>query len=106
MAIQEQDSFTQGETVTILAYCKNRDTGVLEDPTAVEYSLEDSEGTLQINLQAMTKSSTGIYVYYYTLATNAALGKWKSQVKTTDGAGGSAKTTIVPDTFTVLEAQA
>jgi hypothetical protein len=92
--------FKRAETVEIYAEVKTQ-SGVLTDPTAIVLDLYDSAGTQKVTAQAMTKLDTGKYQYFYTLASDAALGFWKGTVTETDGVGASAKVTKTDDGFEV-----
>jgi len=83
--------FISKSTVLIRAYVYNiNDT--LVDPTSVKVTLVDKDGTKKIDDLSMSKSDTGIYDYYYTLASDAAEGWWNGEVWVVDGAGAGAVT--------------
>jgi uncharacterized protein YfaS (alpha-2-macroglobulin family) len=90
--------YYQGETVGLKATVKDAD-GTLTDPSTVTITIVDPTGTEKVTDSAMTKKSTGIYQYDYTIASDAVAGIWTSEVKATSG-----KPSIEQDTFRVITA--
>ena len=96
--------FQRGETVETYVETKTQ-AGVLSDPTSVKITITDPAGTVKSNAATMDQylATTGKYVYYYSLASDAVYGQWTSKILVTDGAGESAKTTVVYSQFDVME---
>jgi hypothetical protein len=92
MAIKVVTRFIDKDTVFIRAYTYLSTTDVLDDPTAVTIDIYDPDGTKQVDAEAMTKSDTGIYDYYYNMGatpSSMAKGKWRGEVRAADGTGDS-----------------
>ena len=92
------DTYYQGETIKIKATIKDED-GTLTDPTTITVTIEDPNGTKQVDGATMTKESTGVYCYYYTLADDAVTGLWTIEVEASSG-----YPSIEQDTFRVVSA--
>ena len=81
------------ETVPIWA--ESKVNGVLADPSEdVLLTLTNPSGTVVLNAVTMVKSSTGLYVYYWTSSSDSVVGWYKAKAKFQDGTGGDAKVTI------------
>lgn len=86
-------------------------TGALTDPTSIEISIYDPDGTKQLlddpNYEAsMTQYSgeTGIYEYYYHKGVDTdamAAGKWRIEGDVIDGSGATAVITPFNSSFEV-----
>lgn len=75
-----------GDTVDCVywsyVYDSDADTKTLTDADAgyPQITITDSAGTVKVDAAAMTKTSTGKYVYYYTLDSAAPTGWWPVKV--------------------------
>lgn len=86
--------YQQGDTVSCVywsyLYDADADTKTLTDADSgyPKITITDSAGTAKVSSAAMSKTSTGKYVYQYTLASSAATGWWtvKVQNQITSGA--------------------
>jgi hypothetical protein len=58
--------------------------GVLADPTTVQITIDDEEGTEVVAQVAMTKESTGIYYYTWAMV-SVAEGRYKVMVDYDNG---------------------
>ena len=76
--------FKRGETVELYAEVKDQAGAFVDPATSITITVVDSAGTSKVSVSAMTKTDTGKYSYYYTIASDAALGWWTSTVITTD----------------------
>ncbi len=84
MAILVRTEFVRGETVRLIQYVKDDDEALV-DATAVIVSVVDPDGTVVVDKQAMNKTATGTYEYYYTPSTSADEGDYRIQAQITDG---------------------
>lgn len=89
----EEVTFEQGETVSVWYYVLDWDGNYTDPSEGCTVTITDSAGTVKVDGSAMTKSATGKYVYYYTLASDAAKNWWSIKTIAQDGTGGSAKYT-------------
>ena len=85
--------FLRKSTIWVRAYVYDAD-GALVDPTSIKLTLVDSGETKKVDSLAMDKAETGIYDYYYNLASDAAEGWWNGEVWVTDGTGDTAKSSF------------
>ncbi len=85
MAITVVTEFLQGTTVRVRAFIYDDDGDLVDPTTSVKLDLWDSAGTKQVDNQAMTKDSTGIYEYYYNTTTSSAEGSWRGVIWAVDG---------------------
>ena len=92
--------FISKSTVLIRAYIYDIDDALV-DPTSVKVTLVDKDGTKKIDDLSMSKSDTGVYDYYYTLASDAAEGWWNGEVWVVDGAGADATNSLGAFSFEV-----
>ena len=60
-------TYKLGETVTFTATVNDAD-GAVTDPTSITISIRKPDKAMGITKQAMTKSTTGVYKYNYTIA--------------------------------------
>ncbi len=91
MGLDVVAEFLARATVRIRAYIYD-DDDALADPTTITIDIYDADGTLVVDGTAMTKSSTGIYEYYYKTTIASPTGWWRGVVWTVDGSGDLAKT--------------
>ncbi len=84
MAILVQTEFIRTGTVRIICYVYDDDEALV-DATSVSITIKDPKGTLVADDQAMTKTSTGTYEYFYTSATTASLGNHQIECDILDG---------------------
>jgi len=76
-------------TVKVWAYVYT-EAEALADPTAITLNIYDHSGTLQVDGEAMTKSETGIYYYYYHKGASEDpmdKGNWRGTIIVADGTG-------------------
>lgn len=90
--------YHQGETFSQKAHVTDA-VKTLIDPDTIVITIIDSESTKKVDAEAMIKDDTGKYHYYYSIPTNATLGKWTTEIKTVKGF-----TAIEQDQFTVVKA--
>ena len=90
--------YFQGETVPQKVHVKDA-SGAFIVPDTIVITIVDSEDVKKVDEEAMTNEATGKYKYEYLLAVDAALGKWKVEVKAVKGF-----TAIEQDEFSVIEA--
>ena len=99
----ETRHWQRGDTVPIWAEIRDPDTDALTDPSEdVKLTLTDPDGTVKVNNQTMTQSSTGKYVYYWLSTTDDAIGWYKAKVTVQDGTGTGARYVVEYSGF-VLE---
>ena len=60
-------TYQLGETVRLTATVTDSD-GAASDPTSITISIRKPDKAMGITKQAMTKSTTGVYKYNYTIA--------------------------------------
>ncbi len=84
MAIPVITQFVRKETIRIIQYVYDDDEALV-DATGVIVSVVDPAGTAVVNEQAMAKTATGTYEYYYTPSTAAIQGDYRIQTQITDG---------------------
>ena len=96
--------FQRGETVPIWAEIKTW-AGVYDSPDqGVKITITDPDGTVQVPeppavTQAMTESSTGIFVYYFKPEDTDPLGWWQVRCLGQDGLLTEAKYVIADGGF-------
>ena len=90
--------YFQGETVPQKVFVTDA-SGVFIVPDTIVITIVDSEDVKKVDAEAMTPEATGKYKYEYLLPTDAAVGKWKVEVKAVMGF-----TAIEQDEFSVIEA--
>jgi uncharacterized protein YfaS (alpha-2-macroglobulin family) len=74
------------ETVKLRAEVRDPETNALTDPaTSINMTIYQPDKTEAQASVAMTKISTGLYRYNYTIASDADLGIWKAEAKATNG---------------------
>ena len=84
--------FLAKSTIWVRAFVYDS-AGALVDPTtSIKLTLVDSAAAVKVDALAMTKSTTGIYDYYYTTLVACAEGWWNGEVWVVDGSGETAKT--------------
>ncbi len=93
MAVDVQVEFIAKATVRVHAKVYN-DNDTLVDPTSITVTITDPLETAQVDEQAMTKDSTGVYDYYYNTTASTTKGNWTGEVIVIDGSGDSAKTSV------------
>ena len=91
MAILVKSEFIRKGTVRIIVYVYDDDEALV-DATTVDISIVDPNGDIAVNASAvsvsekvMTKTSTGVYEYYYTTLTTIAEGDYQIECDITDG---------------------
>lgn len=89
--------YYQGETVRQTVEVTDVN-GALVDPNTIVITIIDTEGTIKINEQSMSKDVTGKYHYNYLLAGDALVGKWTTEIKAEKGF-----IAIEQDEFTIME---
>jgi hypothetical protein len=103
MGIKVVTEFTTIDTVKVWAYVYDTNDA-LADPDAITIDIYDPDSTQQVDGEAMTKSDTGIYYYYYHKGASAepmAKGRWRGTVIVTDGSGTGAVTSTQSFSFKV-----
>lgn len=90
--------YYQGETMPQTVEVRGTN-GALTDPDTIVITIINPDETKEIDAQNMTKDGTGEYSYDYLIATDAVIGKWKTEIKAVKGF-----TQIEHDEFTVMEA--
>jgi len=83
MAIRVQTEFIRGSSVRCIYYNYDDDK-VLADATGVTITIKDPKGTIQVDTTAMTKTSTGIYEYYYDTTSSSIVGDYQMEVISTN----------------------
>jgi len=87
--------FISPSTVWIQAKVYNPETDALVDPTtSIKVTVEDSAGSKVVDAADMTKSDTGIYDYYYDIASDPVEGWYNGAVVVVDGIGADIKTSV------------
>jgi len=86
----------KGETVPIWAKVILASTGALYDPNqGVKLTVTSPiTGTKVVDAGTMTKSTVGMYVYYWNSVAGSEVGWYEASGKAQDGAGAGAKITI------------
>ncbi len=84
MAIKVQTEFVRKGTVRVICYVYDDDEDLV-DATSVAISIKDSSGTVVKDAQAMTKTATGVYEYYYTTTTAVEKGNYQVECDILDG---------------------
>ena len=84
MAIPVITEFVRKGTVRIIVYVYDDDEALV-DATAVIVSVVNPAGTAVVDEQAMAKTATGTYEYYYTTTTAVIEGDYRIQAQITDG---------------------
>jgi len=86
----------KGETVPIWAEVILASTGALYDPNqGVKLTVTSPiTGTKVVDAGTMTKSTVGMYVYYWNSVAGSEVGWYEASGKAQDGAGAGAKITI------------
>lgn len=87
--------YDKGETVILDVEIRNYLTNALFDPSSISVSIITQKGTVKVNEEAMTKTSTGVYTYSWT---SDEQGMYKVIYKALDGT----KVTYKKDTFKIL----
>jgi uncharacterized protein YfaS (alpha-2-macroglobulin family) len=78
-------SYKKGETVTV-NYTVRDTSGVLADPSnGCTCKITNPKGSVQVNDLAMTKDSTGVYVFRYTPTSSNVTGLWWVKATATHG---------------------
>ena len=91
--------FERPETVPI--HCEDKDwTGTYIDPSAgITIDIYKPDGTKKVDAGAMSKVTTGKYVYYYNSEATDPAGWWRYSCKAVDGSGAGARTVITKGSF-------
>ena len=85
MATEIQVRFIAKATVWIRAFIYDNDDALVDPTTSVKITIVEAKTrTKKVDAQDMTSSSTGIYDYYYTLASDATEGWWNGEIHSTD----------------------
>lgn len=84
MAIRVQTEFIRKGTVRIIVYVYDDDEALV-DATSIDISIVDPDGDVVVDEQAMTKTATGTYEYYYTTDEDNVEGDYQIEVDITDG---------------------
>ena len=87
MAINVVTKFLDKDTVLIRAYVYNL-AGTLTDPTSVTIDIYNPDDTKKVDGGTTTKTSTGIYEYYYHKGESAVAmdaGRWRGVIWIVDG---------------------
>ena len=90
--------YYQGETIRQKAHITDVNNSLV-DPDTIVITIIDSESIKKVDAQAMSNEATGKYYYDHLIPTDAAIGKWITEIKAVKGF-----TAIEKDEFTVLEA--
>jgi len=98
MAIEVRTVFIAKTTVITYVYVKD-EYEVLTDASSVLMTIIDPDGTTQVDGEAMTKQSTGIYTYDYKTTIDTQKGLWRQQVEVIDGTGVEARTSMDSHSF-------
>lgn len=106
MSIEIITEFPTNASVRTWAYVNKNEPSdnSLTDPTAIVCSVIDPDGTTQADAEAMSKSAIGVYYHDYHLGTTAVAmdkGRWRGEVKVTDGSGATAIISVTPFSFKV-----
>ncbi len=84
MAILVQTEFIRKGTVRIICYVYDDDEALV-DATSVAVSIVDPDGTVVVDEQAMNKTATGTYEYFYTTTTGVDEGDYQVECDILDG---------------------
>jgi len=91
-------NFVRGETVICSVTVKNS-SGTLVDPTtSMKITVTNNINGIEVDDQAMTKDSTGMYHYDWTSAASSEKGNYDVFYKATDGA----RISITKDAFDLI----
>ena len=106
MGIEVITEFPSASSVRTWAFVyKNEPSdNSLTDPTAIVNTIIDPDEDTQVDEEAMTKSTTGIYYHDYHVGVSAvalAKGMWRGKVRITDGAGATAFISVFYYSFKV-----
>lgn len=83
MAIRVQTRFIRRATVRVIVYVYDDDEALV-DATSVDLTVKDPDGTIVVNEQAMSKTATGTYEYFYTTTTSSIEGDHQILADITD----------------------
>lgn len=86
--------YKRGTTVRITATIKDADGTLYSPDTSTKITVLDPDGTVEVNAQDMTESSTGVFYYDWQSESDDATGDYKVRVTSVDGT----KTSIEVDT--------
>ena len=84
MAILVRTDFVRKATVRVICYVYDDDEALV-DATSVSVSIIPPNGTAVVDDQAMTKTATGIYEYFYTTTASVAEGDYQVECDILDG---------------------
>lgn len=84
MAIKVVTEFIRKGTVRIIVYVYDDDEALV-DATSVDVSVVDPDGTVVVDEQAMSKTATGTYEYYYETTISVDEGDYQIECDVTDG---------------------
>lgn len=90
--------YHQGETMRQNAYVTTR-VGKFINPDTIVITIADSQNDKKVDAKAMDQGEVGMYYYEYPIPSDAALGKWKTEIKAQQGF-----IAIEQDEFTVVDA--
>lgn len=99
--------YQEGDTVSCIywgyVYDADADTKTLTDSDASypTITITDSAGTEKVSAAAMTKTSTGKYVYYYTIPTTGPTGWWSVKVNNQITSGAVVRSEVSHGGFSV-----
>ena len=106
MSIEIITEFLTNSSVRTWAYVNKNEPSdnSLTDPTSIVCSIYDPDGATQADEEAMSKSAIGVYYHDYHVGVSAAAmdkGRWRGEVKVTDGSGATAVISVTPFSFKV-----
>lgn len=84
MAILVKSDFIRKDTVRVIVYVYDDDEALV-NATSVDISIIDPDGTVVVDVTAMTKTATGTYEYYYTTTASVDEGDYQIECDITDG---------------------
>jgi len=85
------DKFAKGETVALSIEIRDEDDVLVDPTTSTQINIWDSSNTLKVDNQNMTMSSTGLYIYYYTIPDAGSTGIWRVMYVATSGSYNTRK---------------
>ena len=91
--------FQRGETIGLWAYIKDWEGAYISPDNGVKVTLTDPAGAKKVDAQAMTASSIGKFVYYYTSSAADTIGWWRFRCIGQDGTGAEVKYTVADGIF-------
>lgn len=83
MAIEVISDFIRKDTVRLIQYVYDDDEALV-DATSVDVTVVDPAGTVVVDEQAMNKTATGVYEYFYQTTDSVIQGSYRVETDITD----------------------